>query len=123
MIGGFVIGSVTSRHVTKARIMALHPKFSDQIHLAEILHFAKLDIKTVNSTTSVWTACVQFYDEHNCKKWFGGPTEVWARSKSADIYHISLSSIKSKVAFCEKTVDFGRFMGKQTVFVVSIINS
>ena len=122
MVGGFVIGSNTSRHVTKAHVMASHPKFSNQIHLAEIMHFAKLDILQCQSVISVWTACVQFYDEHNCKKWFGGPTEVWSRSKSVDVYHISLACIKSRVAFCETVVDFGRIIGKQTVYVVSILS-
>lgn len=124
MIGGFVLGSNTSRFLTKTHVMASHPNFSDQIHLAEIQHFAKLDIKIVNSSTiSVWTASVRFYFEHNCKKWFGGPTQVWSKSKSPDIYYICLSSIKSKVALCETEVDFGRFIGKQTVYVVSLLSN
>ncbi len=124
MIGGFVLGSNTSRFLTKAHVMALHPRFSDQTHLAEIENFAKLDVKIEsNSTISIWTASVKYYFEHDCKKWFGGPTQVWSKTKSPDTYYICLSSIKSKVAYCETEVDFGRYIGKQTVYVVSLLSN
>ena len=66
---------------------------------------------------------MRFYDEHDYKSWFGGPTQVWTRSQPPDIYYISLSSIKSTVAYCETQVDFGRIIGKQTVYVVSLLSN
>ena len=127
-VGGFVLGSSSSRYVTKAHVMAAHPKYPDKIYLAEVDHFAKLDIVTNRShskstVTSIWTACVKFYYEHDHKQWFGGPTEVWTRSQSPDMYYISLCSVKSRVAYCETSVDFGTFIGEQTVYVVSILSN
>ena len=122
-IGGFVLGSACSRFVSKFHVMAFHPNKPNQLHFARIEHFAKLDISPDGDSkvTSVWAAGVSFYDEHNCKVWFGGPTQVWARSVSPDFYYIRLQSIKCQVAYCEATVDFGRVIGKQTVFVVSTL--
>lgn len=124
-IGGFILGSRCSRFKTKAHVMAVHPRHPDQIHLARIEHYAKLDIKDCKSDTksSVWVACVSFYYEHDCKVWFGDPTQVWARSTSPDCYYVRLPSIKSRVAYCETVVDFGRYIGKQTVFVVSPLSN
>lgn len=126
-IDGFVLGSLTSRFVTNAHVMALHPKFLDQVYLAEIDHFAKLDVKNDSvsneSVQSLWTACLQFHFEHDCKKWFGGPTEVWSKAKSCDVYYIPLTFIKSRVAICETEVNFGTVIGKQSVKVVSILSN
>ena len=122
-IGGFILGSTCSRFKTKAHVMALHPKFPNQSsHLARIEHFAKVDLKLSDGSMSIWTACVSFYYEHNCRVWFGGPTQVWAKSTSPDLYYIQLSSIGSRVAYCETCVDFGSRIGKQTVIVASIIS-
>ena len=111
--------------------MAIHPKYPNEPQLAKIEYFAKLDARDNTNTCftsidsngglSIWIACVSFYYMHDCKVWFGGPTQVWCRSTSPDQYYISLSSIKSRVAHCETVVDFGRVMGKQTVFVVSML--
>ena len=128
-VGGFVIGSSSSRHVTKAHVIALHPKYTGKTYLAEIEHFAKLDIvinqtsSSSNATTSIWTACVRFYYEHDYRQWFGGPAEVWAKSKYPDMYYLSLPSIKSRVAYCETVVDFGSGIGQQSVYVVSILSN
>lgn len=126
-IGGYILGSTCSRFKTKSHVMAIHPKRPGEIHLARIEHFANLDVKDNGSDNSsqkrLWAACVNFYYEHDCKVWFGHPTQVWSRSTSPDFFYISLSSIKSRVAYCESIVDFGRFIGKETVYVVSILSN
>jgi hypothetical protein len=71
----------------------------------------------------MWTAYVRFYHEHPCRQWFGGPSAVWARSQSADMYYIQLPSILSRVAYCETSVDFGASIGEQTVYVVSTLSN
>ena len=71
---------------------------------------------------NVWIACVHFYDVHECCVWFGGQTQVWCRSSDGP-YFILLSSIKCHVAYCTAEVDFGRYFGMQTVFVVSLLSN
>ncbi len=46
---------------------------------------------------------------------------MWCKSLSPGDYYIRLSSIRSRVAYCEKEVDFGRIIGKQNVFVSSVL--
>ena len=71
--------------------------------------------------TTLWVACASFYDEHDYKSWFGGPTQVWTRS-IFDVQYICLSSIKCEVAICETEVNFGGVIGKQNVYVVSLLS-
>ena len=130
-VGGYILGSTSSRFVTKSHVMAIHPKYPNELYLAKIEYFAKLDARDNTNTCftsihsngelSIWIACVSFYYMHDCKVWFGGPTQVWCRSTSPDHYYISLSSFKCRVAHCKTVIDFGRVIGKQTVFVVSVI--
>lgn len=103
--------------------MAIHPMHPGQLYLAKIEHFVKLNVKdnSKNSSYSIWMACVRFYYEHECKVWFGGPTQVWSKTTSPDTFYIDLSHIKSRVAYCESVVDFGRIIGSQSVFVVSVL--
>ena len=136
-VNGFVLGSAMSRHTTRSYVMAIHPKY-EELRLAKIECFSKLffrvDICTHISTGqlcdtcssenchNVWIACVHFYDAHECRVWFGGQTQVWCRSSDGP-YFILLSSIKCRVAYCIAEVDFGRYFGMQTVFVVSLLSN
>ena len=126
-IGGFTIGSTTSRFVTRAHIMANHPRYPNKLFLGRIEHFARVDFADNkrpkgSKMRSVWTAYVSFYDEHEYKTWFGGPTQVWTRT-IFDVCYVYLSSIKCQVAYCETEVNFGSTIGKQTVFVVSLLSN
>ena len=68
-VGGFILGSTKGRFVTTSHVMALHPNLPDRLHLAKIEHFANVEIRhnSKATTISVWTACVQVFDEHQCK--------------------------------------------------------
>ena len=125
-IGGFVIGSATSRFVTKALVMATHPRYPSKLFLAKIESFAKMNFQDKklegSEVTTLWVACASFYDEHDYKSWFGGPTQVWTRS-IFDVQYICLSSIKCEVAICETEVNFGGVIGKQNVYVVSLLSN
>ena len=104
--------------------MATHPNHPDQLNFARIECFAKLDIKDNRntSTISVWTACVRFYEEHPCKLWYGGPTQIWTRTTSLDVFYIPLHFIKNRVAYSETSVNFGRIIGTETVYIVSLLS-
>ena len=121
-IGGFVLGSSSSRFVTTACVMATHPKHCNKLNFARIEYFAKLD-NCSTSTISILTACVQFYEEHPCKLWFGGPTQVWTKTTLFDAFYIPLNCIKSRVAYSETSVNFGRIIGEQSVYVVSLLSN
>lgn len=133
IVKGFLLGSSSSRYLTKSHVMALHPEHPDQLYLARIEHFCRVIIRddaksqstnnVLPETISVafWVACVSFYDAHDYKSWFGAPTQVWCRSSSPSRHHIKLSSIKNRVAYCEHEVDFGGIIGKQNVLVVSVL--
>ncbi len=55
IVGGFVLGSALSRHVTKSHVMAIHPHF---LYLARIDHFCRVDVRDnlSNSNQSHWIA-------------------------------------------------------------------
>lgn len=121
-ICGFVIGSKNSRYTTSSHVMTIHPGHPYTPHLARIEFFAQVDLElTVGNEANVshWIACVSYHFEHRCKVWFGYPTEVWARATSHDLFFIPIMSIRSRVAYCELEVDFGRIIGKEKVMVVS----
>ena len=126
-VGEFVLGSTKSRFFTKSHVMALHPNNPDQCFLAMIEYFAKVNVRdnqcSNESISTVWVACVTFYMEHPCKSWFGGPMQVWSKSTSFDCHFINLSSIKSRVAYCETDVDFGGMVGQQNVLIVSVLSN
>ena len=44
-IGGYILGSTSSRFVTKSHVIAIHPKYPNELHLAKIEYFAKLDAR------------------------------------------------------------------------------
>ena len=79
-IGGFLLGSSSSWHITKSTspVMAVHHNHSNQLYLTRIESYCKLTIKdtTTFETTTIWVARVSFYDAHDCKVWLGGPTQV-----------------------------------------------
>ena len=52
-----------------------------------------------------------------------GPHKLWCKSLQPDSYFIKLSSIKSRVAYCEAVVDSGRIIEKQNVLVVSLLTN
>ena len=121
---GFVLGSALSQHITKSHVMAIHPDFPNELYLARIDNFCRVNVhdNLNNSSQSHWIARVTFHDPHVCKVWFGGPTQVWCRSLTTGAYYIELSSIKTRVAYCEHEVDFGSRIGKQIVLVVSVLS-
>ena len=107
-IGGFILGSAKSRFVTTSHVMAHHPNHPDYLYLARIEHFAKLKVRGY-----YYQYLDSFFGKHQCKVWFGGPTEVCTRTTYLDAFYIPLHDIKTRVAYCEKLVDFGRVIGKK----------
>ena len=94
----------------------------DILFLAKIEYYCKFSFRYAEGLDSSnvhteWIAFVTYYDEHPV--WFGGPTQVWARSTSSSMF-IRLPEIKHRVAYCEHSVDFGSRIG---VLVASILSN
>ena len=119
-VGRFIISSIHSRFTTSCTVMVYHPSHPSELHLAKIEYFAQIAILPEHDTVrSVWIACVRFHFQHQCKVWFGGPTQVWAAALESDVYFVPLYFIKYRVALCFTEVDFGRVIGIEKVIVVS----
>ena len=122
-IGGVLIGSQQGRYQPYSVIM-VHPlrHVESGPRLAKINHFARCScvIKTTNKceTITLWLAAVNYFHEHNCKVWFGYPTEVWATVTSVDMYYLPLTNLANEVAYTSMNVDFGRIIGIDKVLLV-----
>ncbi|SMN02307.1 hypothetical protein SPONN_807 [uncultured Candidatus Thioglobus sp.] len=61
------------------------------------------------------------YISHQCKPWFGYPTQVWSPVLETDFDYFMLNQINSRVVFVQSNVNFGRVIGIHNVLVVSPI--
>lgn len=103
-----VLASKRSRFVTCSVVFTKQQHGSDT-QLAEIQYFVKCDVTTEGGDIkSLWLAAVSFYYPHQCRVWFGYPTEVWSAVTSPDHHFIPVSHILNRVAYSKQTVDFGR---------------
>ena len=57
------------------------------------------------------------FEPHQCKVWFGYPTEVWS-TISFENQFISLQNIDCHVVHIKTSFKFGHVIGHDTVFVV-----
>ena len=122
-IGAFTIGSVKGKFTCSSRLLVKLPSTNSQ-QLVCIHYYAQCTIVSSETTSELlWTAAVSYYDDHQCRLWFGHPTEVWCTTTSSDIHFIPISMIKSQVAFVESTFNFGRLIGEQLVQVIVPVES
>ena len=88
--------------------------------LAEIQYFLKCDVKIEgNFIQSFWFVALSFYYPHECRVWFGNPTEVWSAVASPDYYFLPLSYIQSRVAYSKQKINFGQVIGTDSVLVIT----
>lgn len=120
-----VLGSSNSSHTTSSLVMVDLQCTEEK--LAEIQYFVKCDVKLCtdgpSTTKSYGFAAVKLCNPQPCKVRFGSPVEVWTRVLSPNIlFHFS--HIKCKVAYyASATVNFGRFIGNDSVFVVAPLSN
>jgi len=117
-----VLGSQSGRYQSSSLLMVYPLDATNGPKLARIDHFAKCTcvVKTIHKQTlkSLWFMALSFFHEHNCKAWFGYPTEVWTTVTSMDMLYIPLTNIQSQVAYCSTSIDFSPAVGSDTVFIV-----
>ena len=126
-VGGFLLGSTDSRHKSASLILAQPLQHVTRPKLAKVLYFAQCsctykDSSSVKEITSThWFAKVIFFLEHQCRVWFGYPTEVWTKMEATSSYFIPLSHIKSRVPYVDSKVNFGQIIGTDSVYVITPI--
>ena len=112
------IFKLAGQHSNSCFVLALHENSGEQ-RLAKILFFAECIVIADNGErVAVWVAAVSWFDTHQCKLWFGFPTQVWSTSSFQQMCYLPLQHIKCPVVYTKATVNFGRFIGDDVVFIV-----
>ena len=70
-------------------------------------------------TKRIWLAKCSPYMEHTCKNWYGFLTEIWAATLENDFDFFPLEEIQYRVVFVKTTVNFWRYIGENSVLIVS----
>lgn len=121
-IGEYVLSSRKSRFTTCSVIMAQTINKSG-ILLADIHYFLKCDVRIRENDEiryqSFWLVAISFYYPHECKVWFGSPTEVWSAITRPDIEFLPLSHIRSRVSYSKQDINFGRLIGTDSVLIIT----
>ena len=119
-VGKFVLGSAKSRHKS-ASIVQVYSVRNSNFVIAKVEYYLKFHCKVTMDqsveTKSFWFAAMSLFADHNCKNWFGNPTEVWSRLTTQNLF-IPLSHIKCRTAYVDDSVNFGKVIGNQNVLVV-----
>ena len=79
-----VIGSLNSHYSKSSLVLAC--KVSVDFWLAEIVYFAKVVMEQTSAETH-WVAVANWYEQHQCKLWFGMPTQLWCVSQEIQDTH------------------------------------
>ena len=117
LVGDSLFAADGSRHSNSCFVLALHA--SGEYRLAKILYFAECIFSVENGRNGTkWVAFVSWFEPHQCKVWFGFPTQVWCTT-SIQMSFILLQHIKCHVAYTKATVNFGRFIGEDVVFIIT----
>lgn len=92
--------------------------------LVEINYFVQCTVLVTNplnnqcSRHSHWLAHCSSYMEHQCKAWYGYPTQVWSIGFRTGFNYFLLNDVTSRVVYVRTKVNFGRIIGEDSVLVV-----
>lgn len=121
LANNFVIGAKRSKHSRTSLVLA--EKYSSNgtatLNLVEVLYFALCTIIIKGEKSTIWFAALKWLMGHQCKVWFGQPTQVWSSAFFPGNFYIPVSSIKSQVVYTNHVVNFGRVIGTEKVYVVT----
>ena len=80
LVGGFVLGAKGSHHSRSSLVLAERRTSTHTYnnHLGEIVHFISCVVLSndTKQPRTLWVAIVKWFIEHQCKVWFGRPTQV-----------------------------------------------
>ena len=112
-----ILGSSGSRHGNCSKIFVRDT-------LYEMDSFVQVTIMVTEAasenviTEKHWLVRCFPYTCHQCKPWFGYPTQVWSTYLNTDVCtHFLLSQIDSRVVFVISKVKFGSVIGEDNVIV------
>lgn len=79
-----------------------------ETRLAQVQYFVECTVLTRVEREYVkkWFAVVSLFDHHQCKVWYGYPTEVWSTVSFDNYCIIPLSNIKCQVVYTKGLVNF-----------------
>ena len=118
-LGSFALGSEQGKFKNSSSLLVKTPH-EDKFQAVIVNYYIQCKIILSNQSSSelVWVAVVSKFESHPCYSWFGEPVQVWSRVIENNQQYIPISMIKSRVVSSELQIDFGRFMGEQTVLIV-----
>ena len=87
--------------------------------MAKVRFFAKCNARNdYGEKLTFQVAAVSWYMSHPCHVWFGKPMQLWATTLYPGYSSIPVSKIKSRVAYSKTSVNFGRMIGDDSVYVI-----
>lgn len=114
-----VIGAEGSQQSNSSLVLATLKKDNDATVLCAIQYFAECKLVNSRSQKSFWIAAISEFMEHQCKVWFGKPTQVWCTApKSTGVEYIPISFIRSRVVFTKTKFNFGQHIGEDSVYII-----
>ena len=124
---GEFYGSINSLHSASAMVYAKHSGHDSSTTPGLILKYAIVSVivtmeRQDKKTFEVLLAAVSWLSEHEQKKWFGSPVEVWEKQEVSTIdSFIPINSILCRCAHITQKVTFGQSL-EQTVTIIVPIN-
>ena len=91
--------------------------------LVEINFFAQCNVCCdEGKVEKYWLVNCTAYLEHQCRCWYGNPTQVWSNdlTSSGSRYYL-IKDIKNRVVYVNTQVNFGRHIGEDSVLIVAPI--
>ena len=124
LVGGFMISAKGSQNSRSSFVQAKWRTSTTGAYthrLAEIQYFVSCIVVSADKKEKqiVWVAIVKWLMEHQCKVWFGYPTQVWSSTYSLGKYFILISDIKSRIVYSHHIVNFGNLIGDEKVYIIT----
>lgn len=119
LINDCILGSKESRYITSCHVYVT----GQQLRLAIINYFLEIVILRDGNSRTMWMANVSYYDQHNCRVWYGSSVEVWAAVTSQGVYFVPISKVKCRVAYSKQEVNFGSVIGTDKIIIACPLNN
>lgn len=119
LINDCILGSKESRYITSCHVYVT----GQQLRLAIINYFLEIVILRDGNSQTMWMANVSYYDQHNCRVWYGCSVEVWAAVTSQGVYFVPISKVKCRVAYSKQEVNFGSVIGTDKIIIACPLNN
>lgn len=110
------LASAGSRHGNCSKIFVGDTLYEIDrfVHVTAMIMDDSLDVA---ATEKHWLVRCLAYASHQCKPWFGYPTQVWSTALKTDFHYFFLNQIDSRVVFVHSKVKFGNVIGEHHVIV------